>query len=173
MMNEYRFDYMNYINNISLDKMNKENYNVNHSKKTNEYKEQILDFYKDYDMNKTKKNDDQILVPYQGFIRGNMFDSLYDLYKNYKPKELDPSTERETLLYQLMQYKFALKDLNLYLDTNPNDKNAIELFNKYLKIEKQTSDKYEKMYGPLVVNSDNVNDNSWEWVNSPWPWEGV
>lgn len=70
-----------------------------------------------------------------------------------------------------MQYKFALTELDLYLDTNPNDIEMINLYNQYLNIEKQMSDKYESMYGPLTLNSNYLNKNNWTWKNSPWPWE--
>lgn len=149
-MNEYGFDYLNYITNIPSNMMNLHKHDMD-------------------GMQKHKKNDNTV-DPYQGFIKGNLFDNLYEPYKNYKPQEIDASNERETLLYQIMQYKFALIELNLYLDTNPNDRNAIELYNKYLEIEKKMSEKYENMYGPLTV-SNTMSDTSWKWINSPWPWE--
>ena len=123
-------------------------------------------------MNNTNKMMDKnkTVDPYLGFIRGNLFEKLYDQYKNYKPQEIDAKDEREALLYQLMQYKFALIELNLYLDTNPNDKEMLELYNKYLGLEKQICNKYESMYGPLTVDSEYMNDK-WSWVKSPWPWE--
>ena len=150
-MNDYGFDYMNYINNITSNMMDMNKFNMNQKKKTNQ--------------------NNQITEPYDGLIKGNMFSNLYDPYKNYRPKELESNTEREALLYQVMQYKFALIELNLYLDTNPNDKNALELFNKYSDIEKKICKKYESMYGPLVIDSENQNEYSWQWNKSPWPWE--
>ena len=96
---------------------------------------------------------------------------LTQLVLNYKPSELNPNNEREALMYQIMQYKFALIELNLHLDTHPNDKDVIELYNKYSKIKKEMCKKYESMYGPLVLGDNEVNENRWEWINSPWPWE--
>ena len=101
-----------------------------------------------------------------------MFSNLYDGYKNYKIYNVNSTNERENLLNQWQQYNFALVDLNLYLDTHPNDTNAIKLYNNYNNILKQISKKYESMYGPLTVNSDN-NQNNWIWINSPWPWEEI
>lgn len=114
-----------------------------------------------------------ILDPYKGFIRGNMFENLYDGYKNYKIAEINPKTEKEALLNQWQQYNFALEDLNLYLDIYPNDRNALELYKKYLTISKDIKNKYESMYGPLYVSSDYVTNGNWKWIGSPWPWEGV
>lgn len=40
---------------------------------------------------------------------------------------------REELLKKIMQYKFCVNDLSLYLDTHPNDRNALRLHNEYVK----------------------------------------
>lgn len=160
-MNDYGFDYMNYITNIP------NSMNYNQPKKTNI----------NYTMNKQNiinmSNMQQPIDPTKGWIRGNLFKNLYDPYKNYKPAELKPKNERETLLYQVMQYKFALIELNLYLDTHPNDTEMINLYNQYLDIEKKMCDKYESMYGPLTLDSNYLDKNNWVWKNSPWPWEVI
>ena len=44
--------------------------------------------YYDYDFNNYNYSNNNVnnnIDPYKGFIRGNIFDSLYDPYKNYKP----------------------------------------------------------------------------------------
>ncbi len=157
-MNEYNFDYMNYLTNIpSSNKMN-----MNYNKQKNPYTTQMLN-------NNSYSN--QILDPKEGFIRGNLFNNLYDPYKNYKPANINPKNEQEALLNQWQQYNFALTELNLYLDNYPNDTNAIRLFNNYNNILKQITQKYESMYGPLTVDTNNMSNN-WTWINSPWPWEG-
>lgn len=115
-------------------------------------------------------NNSNILEPYKGFKRGNMFKNLYDEYKNYKPAELKAKSEREDMLMQIQELRFATIDLGLYLDVYPNDKNALNLFNNYLKQEKQICKAYESKYGPLTLGSE-VQTNSWLWDNSPWPWE--
>lgn len=158
-MNEYGFDYLNYINNIP------NSMNYNQSQKS------YMNFMLNNQSNLNTMSNNQTIDPAQGWMRGNLFANLYEPYKNYKQKELDPKNERETLLYQVMQYKFALIELNLYLDTNPNDAEAVALYNKYLAIEKQMCDKYESMYGPLTLDSNYLGKNTWNWKNSPWPWE--
>ena len=179
-MKDYGFDYMNYITNLPSNMMGMDNdYNMNQMTNTDKFNKinitnnKLNNFMKNDKMNNIfkMKDKDQILEPYEGLMRGNMFANLYDPYKNYKPQELDPDNEREALLYQVMQYKFALIELNLYLDTHPNDRETVELYKKYLNIEKQMCDKYESMYGPLTTGSSNLDEGRWEWNNSPWPWE--
>ena len=179
-MNDYGFDYMNYLTNIPndmKDMSNSNNYMNQMNKETNMNKfSEIMQMHKNSYVEQLKKmypqkENNQILEPYEGLIRGNMFGDSYEPYKNYKPAELEPNNEREALLYQVMQYRFALIELNLYLDTHPNDRKAIELYNKYSKIAKEMSQKYESMYGPLTLGGSDLNENRWEWINSPWPWE--
>ena len=159
-MNNYGFDYLNYITNIPG--------NNPYNNGTNNIFP--MKYQNDNQLKTNTMNNNQIVDPNQGLKRGNLFANLYDPYKNFKPNELTPNNEQEALLYQILQYKFALTDLNLYLDTNPNDRNILALFNQYLNIEKQMCNKYENMYGPLTINYLNQN-NTWNWNNSPWPWE--
>lgn len=120
-----------------------------------------------------KVDNTNLTDPKEGFLRGNLFNNLYDPYKNYKYGMLNPTNKKEELLFNILMYKFALKELNLYLDTNPNNTNMINLYNQYLSEEKKLCNEYEKNYGPLTVDSMNLGTNSWSWIKSPWPWEGT
>ena len=153
-MNEYGFNYLNLMPNIKYD-----NNLINKSYPMNY-------------INQQPNNTQQLYDPTQGLTKGNLFANLYEPYKNYKPEKLNPESEKEALMLQLMQYKFALKDLNLYLDTHPNDTEIITLYNKYLSIEKQICNNYENMYGPITTDTPNMTSNNFNWINSPWPWEG-
>ena len=170
-MKDYGFDYMNYITNIPSNMMDNDNSFYNQKNKMKD--SNLMDNSNFEKMNKIfkMKDSDKLLEPYEGLIRGNIFENLYEPYKNFKPSELNPDNEREALIYQIMQYSFALIELNLHLDTHPNDREVIELYNKYSKIKKEMCKKYESMYGPLVLGDNEVNENRWEWINSPWPWE--
>lgn len=164
-MNDYSFDYMNYITNIP------NNQKMNLNKNSDNYK---MNFNNNDSLNMQMLNNNsynnEILEPYNGFVRGNMFGNLYQGYKNYRPQNINPQNEREALLNQWQQYNFATVDLNLYLDTHPNDTNALKLFNNYNNILKQITKKYEDTYGPLKLEDANSN-NSFNWVKGPWPWE--
>lgn len=124
------------------------------------------------DMNNTNINNN-LVEPKEGFLRGNLFNNLYDPYKNYRYGMLKATSAREELLFNILMYKFALIELNLYLDTNPNDINILNLYNKYLSEEKKLCDQYEKSYEPLTVDSEHLGNNTWKWIKSPWPWEGT
>ena len=72
-----------------------------------------------------------IYDPYQGFIRGNLFRDLYSPYKLNKPYDIEPANEQARMLTSIDALKFAMIDLNLYLDIYPNSKEYIDLFNRY------------------------------------------
>ena len=134
------------------------------------------DWYKEFNstFNTYDKIDTTNLTdPKEGFLRGNLFNNLYEPYKNYKYGLLNPTNKREELLFNILMYKFALKELNLYLDTHPNNSQMLNLYNQYLSEEKKLCDDFEKKYGPLTTDNLNLGNNSWNWIKSPWPWEGT
>lgn len=104
--------------------------------------------------------------------RGNLFNNLYEPYKNYKYNNLTATNKREELLLNVLRYDFVLTELNLYLDIYPKDRNMINLYNKYLEEKKRACFEYTKNFGPLTLD-DQSNNNSWSWLQSPWPWEGT
>lgn len=136
-----------------------------------------LDYY-NYENNNYNKpmfskneNPKSILDPYNGFIRGNMFPTLYNGYK-VEPKMLQPTTEQMQLLITLDALCFAKEDLNLYLDVYPNDRDMINLFNQYRIETDKLLEEYESKYGPIFVDSAANSKVPWAWNNEPWPWEG-
>ncbi len=72
---------------------------------------------------------------------------------------------------KLMAIQFYLVELNLFLDTHPDDQKALSDFNemtKYFDVEKK---RFESMYGPLVNFGHGPSKYPWQWAQSPWPWE--
>ena len=114
---------------------------------------------------------DNLFNPYEGLIRGNLFKNIYDSYKNQKPYAIKPINNQAKMLTDIDSLEFALIDLNLYLDIYPDDKAAIELFNKYRNEQNELLHIYQNEYGPILLNSDSLNNMPWMWNNKPWPWE--
>lgn len=79
-------------------------------------------------------------------------------------------SEKEKLLSKLRGVDFAMWELHIFLDTHPDDKDAMMLLNKYKKKREVLVTEYQSKYGPLNT-LDVTTDNRWEWINSPWPWE--
>lgn len=116
-------------------------------------------------------NSKSLYDPYQGFIRGNMFSNLFDPYKIREPYDIKPMNEQAELLTYIDSLSFACIDLNLYLDVNPNDRGAIDLFNQYRIQKNDLLLEYQNKFGPLLLNSDSLNTYPWAWDDRPWPWE--
>lgn len=75
------------------------------------------------------------------------------------------------LLNSILENQFACIELNLYLDNNPDDENALRSYNAYSYQYMQAKNAYENLYGPLT-NFGYVPDSyPWEWVSNPWPWD--
>lgn len=110
-----------------------------------------------------------ILDPYEGFVAGNMFPDLYNGYK-INPVNLKPGNDQAKLLTYIDSLSFALNDINLYLDLNPDNGYAINLFNEYSRQKEAYLNEYQSKYGPLDMDSY-VYGDSFTWIKSPWPWE--
>lgn len=72
---------------------------------------------------------------------------------------------------QLAQSCFAVHEAVLFLDTHPNDQNAVEYFRRKQQQLTQASDNYQKIIGPIRSCTVDTSSGSWRWVETPWPWE--
>lgn len=118
----------------------------------------------------TRDSNSNLTTPYEGFIRGNLFNDLYEPYKDYKPTRLEPANEQAELLLAIDEYGFATHDLVLSLDVNPDDQQKIELFNNYSNAFREALNEYEQKYGPITLNSDYIK-STWSWREQNWPWD--
>lgn len=79
---------------------------------------------------------------------------------------------RRELMHQINAVSFMVDDIKLYLDTHPDDMDALESFREYSQMRNHSLREYAKMYGPLTVDCvvDSCVD-SWNWICEPWPWQ--
>lgn len=88
------------------------------------------------------------------------------------PSEI-PTASKKQLLNYINEVSFAVYETLLYLDTHPEDTEAMCFFQTNLKLRKRAMKEYAKQYGPLTIaNTADCASASWEWMNQPWPWEG-
>lgn len=102
----------------------------------------------------------------EALSEGTLFPGLdlpFHLARNGRPVKRCPRTE-------LMALCFVVHELGLYLDTHPNDMEAFALFQKYNKLLQTARKTYTEKIGPLVA-TDAAMDDSYTWVNAPWPWQ--
>lgn len=79
-------------------------------------------------------------------------------------------TEKEKLMRQLSAAQFAVWELHLFLDTHPEDRMAIESYNKYKKRCDELTKEYKDKYGAFSP-SELRDIKKWYWTDEPWPWE--
>ncbi|MDF2961796.1 MAG: cotJB2 [Paenibacillus sp.] len=74
-------------------------------------------------------------------------------------------------LEELQQTDFTLVELQLYLDTHPNDEPA---FKEYKQLSEQRialNEAFEQKYGPLQHYGRSRVDHPTDWSANPWPWQ--
>jgi spore coat protein JB len=84
-------------------------------------------------------------------------------------KKMPP--EFYSLLEELQAIDFVLVELTLYLDTHPNDYQAIQQFNHCVKQRKLLAKQYESQFGPLLQFGHSYSNYPWNWIDTPWPWQ--
>lgn len=80
-------------------------------------------------------------------------------------------TEQEKLMQDMCAQQFAALEVNLFLDTHPRNKKAIEAMKVYTTKFKELKTRYEEKFGMIDIYSPNNSTEKWAWVNDPWPWE--
>lgn len=102
----------------------------------------------------------------KALIRGTLFPGL-DLpfmgMVNNQEKPITPKTELQVL-------GFAIQELALYLDTHPEDEEALDLYRSYQEIYHKGMMEYTERCGP-VNHQTPVKGKGYRWIDDPWPWE--
>ena len=62
---------------------------------------------------------------------------------------------REKLLAWIDQVSFAVVEMNLYLDTHPEDEDALAFFREKVELRKEALKQYAEQYGPLTIDTAN------------------
>jgi spore coat protein JB len=65
---------------------------------------------------------------------------------------------------------FMATDLQLFLDTHPEDMEALEMYNKVVSNADKCRCYYENTFGP-ICSFRSLGRHSWDWDAEPWPWQ--
>ena len=81
-------------------------------------------------------------------------------------------SEKETALRKISAVDFAIHDVELFLDSHPENVKAVELLKQYRQWRTDLVAEYEQKYGDFVTCVKDVKaENPWSWTDGPWPWE--
>ena len=77
---------------------------------------------------------------------------------------------KEQLFVWITMVHFMMVDLMEYLDTHPDDTEALKSFEKHRLMREQTAKTYTERFGPIVP-TDSTSTTRWSWIDDAWPWE--
>lgn len=80
-------------------------------------------------------------------------------------------TEREKAMMRVQTYSFALNEANLFLDTHPDSREALDYYHKTLKEYNDAVQIYITNFGPIDVTQV-LSHDTWTWTEGCMPWEG-
>ena len=103
--------------------------------------------------------------PGKALVRGTLFPGL-DLpfmdMVNQEEKPESPTTNLQTL-------GFMIQELALYLDTHPEDREALELYQNYQKLLHKHMMEFNECRP--INHSLPTQGDRYRWLDDPWPWE--
>lgn len=78
--------------------------------------------------------------------------------------------DRAQMLRKLQEASFAIDDVKLFLNTHPDNQEALDYYNKQKELRKQYMEEFTSKFGPISAY-DVDTKNGWTWIDNPWPWE--
>lgn len=80
-------------------------------------------------------------------------------------------SQQANMLKEIMSHEFTAVELNLYLDTHPDDMQALAEYNHVSHMLRILKSAYEQCYGPLSNFGTSMAQCPWRWTDEPWPWQ--
>ena len=104
--------------------------------------------------------------PRRGLIRGTMHPGLDLPFMGMSNTREKPDAP----LPNLQAVGFALTDLALYLDTHPNDREALE---RYRQLQRQYAVMFQEFGEKCrpLTHRGMPHEGEYTWLKGPWPWE--
>ena len=99
--------------------------------------------------------------------KGTLFPGLDLPFKNEANRS---NPYAGTPLGEVMALDFVVKELNLYLDTHPDDMEALSMMKSFIEMANEAKERYIRLYGPICV-TDSEKFENFKWICDPWPWE--
>ncbi len=81
-----------------------------------------------------------------------------------------PMTAKAELFKKIQELSFVKTEIELFLDTHPESKVAMDYYKETVSALRDLMTKYQAEYGPITAENGILND-AWWWVDKPWPWQ--
>ncbi len=108
-------------------------------------------------VNVDKQEIDKVFESESALRAGTLFPELHKPMNGYCPRSEHCCTRKQAAA-------FAAWEMRLYLNTHPNDQEALALFGKLCREAEEEN--YATAFLP-----DACGTNGWTWPGNPWPWE--
>ncbi len=80
--------------------------------------------------------------------------------------------EKREMKKRIDALAFAIHEMVLFLDTHPENKQAMDMLRDFRRRRREAIANYESKFGCFVETTADVNPTDyWHWLDSPWPWE--
>jgi len=73
------------------------------------------------------------------------------------------------LVREMQKWHFMALELNLFLDTHPANRRALEDYNRAARRFRELWERYEREVGPLMDHGFSESPGDWKWPKGPWP----
>lgn len=91
---------------------------------------------------------------------------------NRQNQDMQQKRMNQKELYEwVMMLGFCAVDMMLYLDTHPDDEEALNYFNQCNTLYNAAKQSYQEQFDLLNAFSEQERF-SWDWNTAPMPWEG-
>lgn len=76
---------------------------------------------------------------------------------------------KEELMRRIQELSFAKVETELFLDTHPECKLALDYYYKIVDELGMAMTEYQNKYGPIVASG--TMGEGWSWIEGAWPWQ--
>ena len=76
---------------------------------------------------------------------------------------------KEELLRYIQELAFRKTEAELFLDTHPECRDALDFYRRNLELLEAATAEYNNKYGPLTATASM--GETWSWIKNPWPWQ--
>ena len=101
----------------------------------------------------------------KALARGTLFPGLDLPFMNLVNDEFE-----STPMTEMMAIDFVTDEMELYLDTHADDREAFALYQTFLALKKEARERYAQRCG-IVSQEEMLGMNEYAWLSDPWPWD--
>ena len=82
---------------------------------------------------------------------------------------MDNANRKNELMRKIQALSFAKLEAELYLDTHPDSKAALDFYRGTLTELDAAMTEYQNKYGPIFT--EGAAGDRWTWISGKWPWQ--